>query len=346
MTRKRHILYFSVAALLSALWLTACTTDDIDEPEMPQKDNTIPVEINIQYEDALSRASDNATLSVNRILILPFRKTNESLATSEPANFVPDYAAAKQITLHYFPVTSTKLNLQATSTYRIVVLGYNRNDYNFNNPTAASRLFDIGSVSTPATLANLYVKPINPTYGVPEFFSCQCIGNMNGTAIGTAFLPGQVNQITGTLKRIVSGLTVQINNIPTFVKFVTLVAENLVTATRITDGSAMLWQTTGDGSPRILGTQVPTSGSVNLSYYLLAIPDARKTLFYLDVSYGSFTERYTIKVADEPGKVSGNRFIFLPNYQLTVTGDYSKINLGFILTHNVNLDDNTWDGIQ
>ena len=71
MTRKRHILYFSVAALLSALWLTACTTDDIDEPEMPQKDNTIPVEINIQYEDALSRASDNATLSVNRILILP-----------------------------------------------------------------------------------------------------------------------------------------------------------------------------------------------------------------------------------------------------------------------------------
>ena len=183
MTRKRHILYFSVAALLSALWLTACTTDDIDEPEMPQKDNTIPVEINIQYEDALSRASDNATLSVNRILILPFRKTNESLATSEPANFVPDYAAAKQIPLHSFPVTSTKLNLQATSTYRIVVLGYNRNDYNFNNPTAASRLFDIGSVSTPATLANLYVKPINPTYGVPEFFSCQCIGNMNGTAI-------------------------------------------------------------------------------------------------------------------------------------------------------------------
>lgn len=52
--------------------------------------------------------------------------------------------------------------------------------------------------------------------------------------------------MTGTLKRLVSGLTLEVTNIPAYVNSMTLIAEQLVTATRATDGTALAWQTAGD----------------------------------------------------------------------------------------------------
>lgn len=343
MDRKRFISHLLLVMLL-AFGLAACTKEEIADADAPQK-GTVSVDVSVQYNGAVSRAPGDAALSVNRILILPFRKTDESLPDA-PGNYVPEYSAARQLTISSFPTLATKLNLQAASTYQILVFGYNLNDYDFNNQSAASRRFDLSSTSTPATLANLYAKPTNPASGVPEFFSAACTGYMNGVAIGTAFRPSQVNQIQGTLKRIVSGFTLHITGIPAYVKSMSLSAEKLVTATRITDGNALLWQSVGDGGVRALGTKIPVSGTVDFNYYLLAIPDAQKTLFYLDVAYGQFTERYTVQVVDNAGVVSAQRFIFTPNHWVSVTGTYASINLGFILTDNVNLDDGAWDGIQ
>lgn len=343
MNRKKFASCFS-AVMLLAIVLAACTAEDINSTDIPQKES-VPVEVSVLYDGAITRAPGDATLSVNRILLLPFRKTDESLADT-PDNYVPEYSAARQLTIHSFPVVATKLTLQAASTYQVVILGYNWNDYDFNNQSSASRRFDLGSTSPPTTLANVYGKPLNPAYGVPEFFSSQCTGYMNGNVVGNTFRPSQVNQLQGILKRIVSGYSLKLTDIPDYVTSITLVAEKLVTATRITDGTALQWQTTTDGSPRTLGTLKPVSGTVNFNYYLLAIPNAQQTLFYLDVSYGIFTERYTVQVADNSGTVSDKRFTLLPNHWIKVTGSYSSINLGFTITDNINLDDNAWDGIQ
>ena len=102
-----------------------------------------------------------------------------------------------------------------------------------------------------------------------------------------------------------------------------------------------------DGGARILGTRTPVSGNVSFNLYMLPTTAARKTLLYLDVAYGNgFTERYTVKIPDTEGVVSGNRVTFDSNHWVKITGDYSAINLGFTLIGNINLDDNAWDGIQ
>lgn len=340
MDKCRHTYKFWAFVLIS-FFIGGCTVDDTagDNPA-----DITEVKLSIDGDMAFTRAPGDAALSVNRILIVPFRKTNESL-TDDPVNYVPEYNAARQIDVNSFPAVATMLNLSAASTYQIMIVGYNRNDYDFANQNSASRTFSLGSVATPATLANVYLQPVKPTV-VPEFFTCIGNGYMKGTLVGTRFKPGQVNNVQATLKRIVSGFTLDVSNIPGFVTSVSLVAEKLVTATRSTDGTPLLWQVVGDGGLKTFGSMAPVASKVHFNYYLLATLDAQKTLFYLDVSYGVFQERYTMKVADIPNVSLGNRITFTPNHWVKVTGDYANINLGFTITDNINLDDNAWDGIQ
>lgn len=78
----------------------------------------------------MSRAPGDAALSVNRILILPFRKTDEA-SSNDAANFIPEYSAARQLDVNSFPAVVTMLTLSAASTYQLLVIGYNRSDYDF-----------------------------------------------------------------------------------------------------------------------------------------------------------------------------------------------------------------------
>lgn len=333
-------IYRWMAVASIGFFVSGCSDDESTGVTVP---DTVPVAFRVELESGITRAPGDAALSVTRILLLPFRKASESVADDD-SNFVPDYNLAKQIDAPSFPSVATMLNLQAGTTYRIMVIGYNRNDYDYANPSGG--LFSIASAGSPATLANLYLSPVNPA-NVPEFFTCMGAGYNQTALVGNSFKPEQVTYIQGTLKRIVSGLTIRITGIPAYVTSVSLTAEQLVTATRATDGTALAWQTPGDGSAKTFGSRTPASGQVNFNYCLLAVPDSRKTLFYLDVSYGgTFTERYTVKVADQAGVASGNRITFAPNHWVQVTGDYSKINIGFTITDTVNLDDNTWDGIS
>lgn len=334
-------LYF-LSGILAVLLISGCSADDT--PVISPGD-TVPVRFEINsVSQAYTRAPGNPVLSVNRILILPFKKTNEG-ATNDAVNFTPDYNAARQININSFPVVATMLNLSAASTYQIIAIGYNQNDYDYTNQGNVSRRFSIGSTGTPATLANLYLQPTNVT-NVPEFFSCIGSGYSSGTLVGRYFKPGNINNIQGNMKRIVSGLTLSISNIPSFVTSISLVAENLVTAASVVDGTPLVSQTIGDGGIRLLDKKTPVSGTVNFNRYMLATLDSYKSLFYLDVSYGIFTERYTVKIADNANIVSGNRIISTPNHWVIISGDYNSINLGFKITDNINLDDNSWDGIQ
>ncbi len=340
MDTKRHI-HSLLLLVLAGIPVTSCTPDDVYEEETSP---TVSIEIDISGDKLSTRAPGDAGLSVNSILLLPFRKINESLA-DDAANFSPVYAAAKQMSVSSFPVYSTKLSLVAGTTYRIMVIGYNKNDYDFNNQSSATRRFDIGATDTPATLNGFYLKPVNPT-DVPEFFSCIGSGYRSGSLVGASFRPEQIDQIKGTLQRIVSGFTLEINQIPEFVSSITLNAEQLVTAVQANSGAPLTWQTAGDNGVKSFGKQVPVSGKVTFNFFLLATTSIRKTLFYLDVKYGTTTERYTVKLADTPNVVSGNRIIFSPNQWVKVSGSYANINLGFTLAGVINLDDNAWDGIQ
>ena len=328
-------------ATLIALLMGSCSQDDAIGAA--STDEAIPVEISIGNDKASTRAPGDVALSVNRVLILPFQKTSEGLA-DDAANFIPVYGSAKQIDVTTFPNVVTKLSLTPATTYRILIIGYNRNDYDFANQSSISRRFDIGSASTPTTLANFHLQPISPV-NVPEFFTCIATGYKNGQLVGTSFQPEQIDNIKGTLKRIVSGLTVDISNIPAYVTSVSLSAEQLVSATRATDGVPTLWQTAGDSGLKTLGSLAPVNGKVTFSPYVLAVPDARKTLLYINIAYGTINQSYPVNITDAVGVVSGNRIIFSPNHWVKITGDFINSTLVFTLSRTINLDDNLWDGI-
>ena len=340
MKKASHIFYL-LAGVAVLFMVNGCSKE---EEVSSQPDESVSVRFDI-VNDILSstKAPGDAALSVNRVLILPLRKTSEGL-NNDSTNFVPDYNLAKQVDVNSFPSISTKLNLSTGVTYRIMAIGYNRNDYDYGNQISATRTFDIGP-GTAVTQANFYLKPVAPTV-VPEFFSCLGTGYMNTTAVGKSFTLGQINKIQGELKRIVCGFTLDISNIPGYVQSLTLVAEQLVTATRAMDGTPLLWQTAGDTGYKTFSTLTPQGGKVTFNQYMLPTLDAHKTLFYLDVKYGGVTERYTLKIADNAGVVSGNRITFSPNHWVKVTGNYANINLGFVFSDNINLDDNAWDGLQ
>lgn len=320
-----------------------CSSED--DLDLFPIDNSIPVHLTITDINCYSRAPGDAEMSVNRILIIPFRKTNENLS-NDPINFIPEYNSARQLNVWSFPAVATMLNLSPSSTYQLVIIGYNQSDYDFMNKNDALRKFSITSTSTPATLANVCLQPSIATV-VPEFFSCLGTGYIDSTMVGPFFKPSQINNVKGTLVRLVSGLSLQINNVPGYVKSLSLIAEQLVTSIKASDATPLTWQTKGDESLKILGTKTPVSGMVNFNLFILPTTASRSTLLYLDVAYGSgFTERYTVKIPDSAGVVSGNRITFDSNHWVKITGDYSSINLGFTLTGNINLDDNAWDGIQ
>ncbi len=343
--RKTNSILDFLWVLWGVLFLSGCSTEE-EAPMLPQ-DNTVPVRFEIGNENlTLLKAPGDASLSVNRILILPFVKTNESLS-NDPANFTPVYVAAKQMDVNSFPVISTKLNLSASSTYTVMVLGYNRNDYDFSNQSNPSRRFSIGAATAPATLGNFSVTPVN-IQSVPELFSCLCNGYQKGTSLGTYFKPGNVTYIQGNLQRIVSGITLEVTGIPGYVSSLSLASQQLMTSAKATDGTPLSWQTTTSGTTatNVMGKQIPSSGKVTFNQYLLPTMDVRKTLLYLDVSFGTSTQRYTVKVPDTQGVSVSNQITFAPNHWVKIAGSYANINLGFTILCNVNLDDDSWDGIQ
>lgn len=127
MDKCRRKYRFWVFVLIS-FFIGGCT---VDETAGEDPAGIIGVKLSIDGDMAFTRAPGDAALSVNRILIVPFRKIDESL-TDDPANYVPDYSAARQIDVNSFPTVATMLNLSTASTYQIMIIGYNRNDYDFS----------------------------------------------------------------------------------------------------------------------------------------------------------------------------------------------------------------------
>lgn len=348
---------FIRSGLLRVVWaagclvlLQGCTAADGPD-EMPEP----AVRVELDVLPGQSKALGDAAYSVNRLLLLPFKKIDEAGA-DDAANFAPVYASARQIDVNSFTAYALIHNLDRTSTYRMAVIGYTRTDYNYNpsDPAAITGNFSIGAASTPVTLAGFHVKPASAV-SVPEFFTCVCTAYGAGdAAIGQSFSPQNVKTLKGTLQRLVSGVSLKITGIPAYVKSVTLSAEQLVQASAIapaipsdTAGRPTVWQTAGDANNKVLATVAPDAGgTLTVEKLLLPTFSTRKTRLLMQVFYGSTSETYVVKVQDVAGVSAGNYLVFRPNRVVRITGSYGNIGLGFLLQAAINLDDNAWDGLQ
>lgn len=333
------------ALLLLAVGYVISSCDKNTNPHY-EAGTTIPVEVGVDVKSLFTRSfSDNGFHNVNRILVLPFKKINEGGA-NDNSNFAPSYTLAvqKDVSLSTGNDAQVVLHLPVNTTHKVLVIGYNQADYNYNDRTNPANMFDIGSTALPTTLDNFHIYPKSPAR-VPEFFTAICKVYNVSTLIGDTFSSEQRYTVSGELQRLVSGLSISLAGIPSYVKSISLVAENLTKASKAVGGAIVLSQTTGDGGIRIIRKKTPdSSGNLTFDEYLLPTFDSHKTGFYLDVEYGTTTERFEVKVNDSANAISGNKFILLPNSAINLTGNYSSINFGFELSLVINLDDDFWDG--
>lgn len=284
--------------------------------------------------------------NVNRILVLPFQQTNAALPDNDARKYIPDWGFARQYDIDAFPADSIELKLPESFTYQIVIIGYNRNDYDHQNPTASTNRVVLTDQPASVTLANFRLSPKSPN-NVPEFFTCLCSATSGGSNIGSVFTPSRQNQISlsGNLKRIVSGLGVYLEEIPSYVRSITLKAGKMVKAIQINDTLASSVQTNGDNESRIIQALTPANQQVKFNEFLLPTLNTNKTLYYLDVDYGTGIKTYTINVPDSDISVS-NQIILLPNDVVIIKGKFSDTHIGFTINRNINLDDDQWDGLQ
>lgn len=321
--------------------LFACNQDeDLDRPD--KQTIAVPIEISSLTMNT-TKSIDTQPHSVNRVLLMPFKKINESIATNDDSNFSLDQAAVKQVEFNYSPAYLTMLNLTQGSTYKILVIGYNSNDYDINNPDLDEK-FDL-SYFDPYILDVLYYHAISAA-DISDFFTATGMSFNGDAETGEYFKPEDIKTLKANLIRSVSGLSLEINDIPDYVTSVTLVAEKLVRSVFLPDLEFLevVYEYEND-TLKTFSTQIPDAGHVSFDHYLLPTFDVNSTRFYLDIRLGSITERYLVIVNDVAGVSSGNSISFYPNQVVKIVGNYSSINLGFTLSYSINLDDDSWDGI-
>ncbi|MBK5722938.1 hypothetical protein JGH11_18880 [Dysgonomonas sp. Marseille-P4677] len=335
--RWKYLIWSIIIAVLFS-----CNQNE-DFAQADEQTISVPIEINGFAED-LTKSIENQPHTVNRVLILPFKKIDETASTNDDNNFNLDQANVKQVELNNSPTYETMLPLTQGATYKIFAIGYNNNNYDINNPNLDNK-FDLLYLA-PNILYDFYYYSKSAT-AISDFFTAIGISYNDDIQVGEYFKPEEIKTLKIDLVRSVSGLNLEIVNIPAYVTSITLVAEKLVQSVFLVDLEYLNIQSEiANDNLKTFSTQIPVAGNVSFNHYLLPTFDVNKTKFYLDIKLGSLTERYLLKVNDVEGVSSNNSISFYPNQVVKISGDYSNINLGFTLSYSINLDDDNWDGIQ
>lgn len=335
--RCQYLILYTVFSLL-----IGCSQNE----ELVHTDNkTIEVPIEIQGLPLnQTKSIDTEAHTVNRVLILPFKKIDESILSNDDSNFNLDQVNIKQVEMSSSPSYYTMLSLVAGSTYKVFAIGYNNINYDFDNPTSG-RKFELLYLQ-PNVFSTLYYSALSAA-DISDIFTGLGSSYRGEEEIGLYFKPENIKTLKFVLARSVSGLNIEIADVPTYVTSITLVAERLVQSIYLTDLTAI--STQAESASDILktfSTQNPVAGAINFNHYLLPTFDANKTKLYLDVRLGSILERYLVKVNNVANVSSANSISFYPNQVVKISGNYSSINLGFTLNYSINLDDDNWDGIN
>ncbi len=122
----------ATALFLGACLLWSCQT------ETPLGSSPVEVDMRVGADNVIgTRAfSNDDPLSVDRILVLPFTKNNALAEANSNYRAAPELAL--QMDVEQFPVENLKIRLSPLSTCRLVVLGFNRQNYDFYNRAPAT----------------------------------------------------------------------------------------------------------------------------------------------------------------------------------------------------------------
>ncbi len=336
MKRLSNIFYVFVLCLPAS-----CIKTEELAPERPQE-QLVAVSLDLSAGGSLAATrafADSGTSRVDRVLILPFAKTNEALPDDDD-NFVLDYGLIKQIDLTTplpggasLPVS---LFLQREVSYKIVALGFGQQDFDYRNPGDANATLLMAVAPDIETTLSDYTIRTHDTAHRPELFGCLCYeaGEVNDVV----FNASGSTALAGTLSRMVGGFSVRITDIPDYVGSISLIPKDLTVSV---DVAGRPISTLGEPYYGLVLERLEpdASGTVEFEEFLFGALDPMS--FRLEVALGSSTESYT--VTTDTGVTT---FPIAPNQAINLSGSYSDIGLGFTAANTIDLDDNAWDGLN
>ncbi len=322
--------------------LASCVKTERLAPEQPQE-QLVAVNLDLSAGGSLAATrafSDTGTSRVDRVLILPFAKTNEALPDDD-ANFVLDYSLIRQIDLADPLPNEGKLAvslfLQPDVSYKIAALGFGQQDFDYadlTNPNATLLMVVMKGVEM--KLSDFMIQTFSMAHR-PELFGCMC--HEGGDENDTVFNASGSTALAGTLTRMVGGFSVRITDIPDYVTSISLIPKDLTVTVNLYGVPAY---TLGEPYYGLtLETLEPdASGTVEFEEFLFAAFDPMS--FRLDVMLGTSIESYT--VTTNSGVTT---FPIAPNQAINLSGSYAEaINFGFTAANTINLDDDAWDGLN
>ncbi len=280
--------------------------------------------------------SNDDPLSVDRILVLPFTKSNALAENNTNYRAAPELAV--QMDVGQFPVTDLRLFLSPLSTCRLVVLGFNRLEYDFYNrdPSIDDIVIDWGG-----SLADLNIEDRAAAKGTAH--TTELFFDMSDP-----FIPGSGTSVSALLTRIVGGISVTLTYVPDGVEM------RLYHTTPLTTR----WMVTGEAA----AGSVDTAGSYysmdniggGVNYYARYYFPAAGTPVTMELAA---VDRSDPSAENQIARVqvatsSGNEFNVEANRAINLSGDYRSVILGqelFVANptdENIHIDDDNWDGVD
>ncbi len=275
--------------------------------------------------------SNDDPLSVDRILVIPFTKSNA--AAEDNANYTAEPGLAVQMDVDGFPVTDLKMLLSPLSTCKLVVFGFNRQNYDFHNsdPSTDGLVIDYGG-----TLAELSIEDRAAARGTSQ--SAELFYD-----VSDPFRPGSGTSVSANLVRMVGGLSVTLTNVPDGVEMRLYHTAPFTTRWMVIGATAAGSFDTQDGYYSI------TNNGGGTHYYSRYYFPTGSTPITMDIE--------AIDPEASPKRVpvatsSGSQFTLVANQAINLRGDYRSIILGQELfvsnpsDNGVHIDDDNWDGVD
>ncbi len=317
--------YRMVAALiLGTCLLWSCQSD-------PDWGDPVGIDMRIGADNVINtRAfSNDDPLSVDRILVMPFTKSDG--LEENNANYMAAPELAVQLDVDNFPVEDLKIFLSPMSTCKLVVLGFNRQDYDHYNRDPQTDDIVIGYAGS---LYDLNIEDMMTGNLSPQ--NAELFYDMS-----EPFRPGSGTSVSATLVRMVGGLSVTLTNVPDGVEL------RLYHTSAFASRWKPIDRTAADNYTQTGYYQMTTAGGVS-SYSRFYFPTGGTPLTMEIEAVDTATREQIARV--RVATSGGTEFNMVANQAINLSGDYRSVILGqelFVANPGdtgINLDDDVWDG--
>ena len=315
------------ALILGTCLLWSCQKGD------PASGSLVKIDMRIGADNVIGvRAfSDDDPLSVDRILIMPFTK-RDGLAENN-ANYMAAPELAVQLDVDNFPVENLKIFLSPMSTCKLVVLGFNRQNYDHYNrdPQTDDIVIDYAGSLYDLNIEDMMTGNLSPQ-NAELFYD-----------MSESFRPGSGTSVSATLVRMVGGISVTLTSVPDGVEMRLYHTSSFASRWKPIDRKA------ADSYTQTGYYQMTTAGGVS-SYSRFYFPTNGTPITMeieaVDIATGEQIAR--VRVATS----GSSEFNLAANQAINLSGDYRSVILGqqlFVANPadtGINIDDDNWDGVD